>query len=110
MQDKYDDLTSLVSSFGGRVRGRAAEKYEAGKQKVVDTAKDIDTRVHKNRGLMSRAPRWRAAAWRHSEQVTKGLDKVNTLVQMLIDWLKRTYLEPLIRSLKAQAADVYLEA
>jgi hypothetical protein len=34
---------------------------------------------------------------------------VNTLVQMLIDWLKRTYLEPVIRSLKAQAADAYLE-
>jgi hypothetical protein len=34
---------------------------------------------------------------------------VNTLVQLLIDWLKRTYLEPLIRSLKAQAADIYLE-
>ena len=34
---------------------------------------------------------------------------MNTLVQMLIDWLKRTYLEPVIRSLKAQAADVYLE-
>jgi ElaB/YqjD/DUF883 family membrane-anchored ribosome-binding protein len=48
MQDKYDDLTSLVSSFGGRVKNRATEKYEAGKQKVVDTAKDIDTRVHRN--------------------------------------------------------------
>lgn len=48
MLDKYDDLTSLVGSFGGRVRDRAAEKYEAGKQKVVDTAKDIDTRVHRN--------------------------------------------------------------
>jgi len=34
---------------------------------------------------------------------------VNTLVQMLIDWLKKTYLEPVIRSLKAQAADIYLE-
>lgn len=35
---------------------------------------------------------------------------MNTLVQMLIDWLKNTYLEPVIRSLKAQAAVVYLEA
>ncbi len=34
---------------------------------------------------------------------------MNTLVQMLIDWLKRTYLEPVIRSLKAQAAETYLE-
>ena len=34
---------------------------------------------------------------------------MNTLVQMLIDWLKKTYLEPVIRSLKAQAADIYLE-
>ncbi len=29
---------------------------------------------------------------------------------MLIDWLKNTYLEPVIRSLKAQAAVVYIEA
>lgn len=34
---------------------------------------------------------------------------MNTLVQMLIDWLKRSYLEPLVRSVKAQAAVVYLE-
>ncbi len=46
--DKYDDLTAVVSAFGGRVKDRAAEKYEAGKQKVVDTAKDVDTHVHKN--------------------------------------------------------------
>jgi hypothetical protein len=35
---------------------------------------------------------------------------VNTLLQMLVDWLKREYLEPVIRSLKAQAASAYLEA
>jgi hypothetical protein len=29
---------------------------------------------------------------------------------MLIDWLKRTYLEPVIRSLKTQAAAAYIEA
>jgi hypothetical protein len=34
---------------------------------------------------------------------------VNTLVQMLIDWLRRTYLDPLLRVVKAQLAVVYLE-
>jgi len=48
VQNKYGDLTAVVSALGGRVKDRAAEKYEAGKQKVVDTAKDIDTRVHRN--------------------------------------------------------------
>lgn len=35
---------------------------------------------------------------------------MSIFVQVLIDWLKKTYLEPLIRTLKAQAAVVYLEA
>ena len=35
---------------------------------------------------------------------------MNTISQMLIDWLKKTYLAPLTRMLKAQAAVVYLEA
>lgn len=35
---------------------------------------------------------------------------MNIFVQVLTDWLKKTYLEPLIRMLKAQAAVVYLEA
>ena len=35
---------------------------------------------------------------------------MNILSQILIDWLKKTYLAPLIRMLKAQAAVVYLEA
>jgi ElaB/YqjD/DUF883 family membrane-anchored ribosome-binding protein len=48
LQNKYDDLTTLVGELGGRMKSRAAEKYEAGKQKAVDTAKDIDTRVHRN--------------------------------------------------------------
>jgi hypothetical protein len=34
---------------------------------------------------------------------------VNTLVQMLIEWLKKAYLDPVILTLKAQAAHVYLE-
>jgi len=35
---------------------------------------------------------------------------VNTLVELLIDWLRKTYLDPLMRVFKAQAAVVYLEA
>ena len=45
---KYDDLTAVVGALGGRVKERAAERYEAGKQRVVGAAKDIDTRVHNN--------------------------------------------------------------
>jgi hypothetical protein len=35
---------------------------------------------------------------------------VNIFVQAIIDWLRETYLQPLIRMVKAQAAVVYLEA
>ena len=48
LQDKYNDLTALVGELGGRVRTRATEKYEAGKQKVFDAAQDVDKRVHRN--------------------------------------------------------------
>ncbi len=48
IQNKYGNLTSLVGSVGSQVKDRAAEKFEAGKQKVADAAKDIDTRVHRN--------------------------------------------------------------
>jgi ElaB/YqjD/DUF883 family membrane-anchored ribosome-binding protein len=48
VQNKYEDLTAVVSALGGRVKERAAARYLAGKEKVVDAAKDIDTRVHKN--------------------------------------------------------------
>ena len=46
MEDKYTDLSSLVSAFTHKVKSTAAEKYEAGKQKVVDVATDIDKSVH----------------------------------------------------------------
>ena len=37
-----------MGALGNEVRSRAAEKYEAGREKVVDTAGDIDKRVHRN--------------------------------------------------------------
>jgi ElaB/YqjD/DUF883 family membrane-anchored ribosome-binding protein len=48
MQDKYTDLSSVVSAFTHQMKERATEKYEAGKQKVVDVATDIDYSVHKH--------------------------------------------------------------
>jgi len=48
MHDKYNDLKSLVGTLGGQVRTRAAERFEVGKQKVVDVASDIDESVHRN--------------------------------------------------------------
>lgn len=48
MKNKYADLSSVVSTFTDQMKSRAAEKFEAGKQKVVDVATDIDKSVHKN--------------------------------------------------------------
>jgi ElaB/YqjD/DUF883 family membrane-anchored ribosome-binding protein len=48
VQNKYEDLTAVVSALGGRVKEGAAARYQAGKEKVVDAAKDIDTHVHNN--------------------------------------------------------------
>jgi len=48
MEDKYTDLSSVVSAFTRQMKDRASEKYEAGKQKVVDVATDIDHSVHKH--------------------------------------------------------------
>jgi ElaB/YqjD/DUF883 family membrane-anchored ribosome-binding protein len=48
MQNKYADFTSLVGAICDRVKSRAADKYETGKQKVVDVAQDVDQRVHRN--------------------------------------------------------------
>jgi len=48
MESKYTDLSSVVSAFTDQVKSRASEKFEAGKQKVVDVATDIDKSVHKN--------------------------------------------------------------
>jgi len=48
MENKYADLSSVVSSFTDQMKSRATEKFEAGKQKVIDVATDIDKSVHKN--------------------------------------------------------------
>ena len=48
VKDKYADFTSLMKTLGGEVKSRAVERVEAGKQKVVDAAEDIDKRVHHN--------------------------------------------------------------
>jgi ElaB/YqjD/DUF883 family membrane-anchored ribosome-binding protein len=48
MESKYTDLSSVVSAFTDQMKNRATEKFEAGKQKVVDVATDINGSVHKN--------------------------------------------------------------
>jgi ElaB/YqjD/DUF883 family membrane-anchored ribosome-binding protein len=48
MENKYTDLSSVVSAFTDQMRIRATEKFEAGKQKVVEVATGIDKSVHKN--------------------------------------------------------------
>ena len=48
MESKYTDLSSVVSAFTERMKSQATEKFEAGKQKVIDVATDIDKSVHKN--------------------------------------------------------------
>ena len=48
MENKYTDLTSLMAAFSDQVKSRATDKYEAGRQKVVDVAGDIDGSVHRN--------------------------------------------------------------
>jgi ElaB/YqjD/DUF883 family membrane-anchored ribosome-binding protein len=48
VKGKYTDFTSLVGALSNEAKSRATEKYEAGKQKVVDVAKDVDQSVHHN--------------------------------------------------------------
>ena len=48
MVDKYTDLSSVFGSFTDQMKQRASSTYEAGKQKVVDVATDIDKSVHRN--------------------------------------------------------------
>jgi ElaB/YqjD/DUF883 family membrane-anchored ribosome-binding protein len=48
MADKYTDLSSVFGSFTDQMKQRAASTYEAGRQKVVDVATDIDKSVHRN--------------------------------------------------------------
>ena len=48
VKGKYTDFTSLVGALSNEAKSRATEKYEAGKQKVVDVANDVDQSVHRN--------------------------------------------------------------
>jgi ElaB/YqjD/DUF883 family membrane-anchored ribosome-binding protein len=48
VRNKYTDFTELMGALGGQVKSRAAARFEAGKQKVVDVAGDIDESVHRN--------------------------------------------------------------
>lgn len=48
MENKYTDLSSVVRAFTEQMKHRATEGYEAGKQKVVDVATDINKSVHNN--------------------------------------------------------------
>jgi ElaB/YqjD/DUF883 family membrane-anchored ribosome-binding protein len=48
MENKYADLSSVVCAFTDQMKDRATGTYEAGKQKVVDVATDIDHSVHKH--------------------------------------------------------------
>lgn len=48
VRDKYADFKSLVSALGAEAKSRAVDKVEAGKQKAVDVAKDVDESVHRN--------------------------------------------------------------
>ncbi len=48
VRNKYTDFTSLVSALSNEAKSRASEKFEAGKQEIVDVAGDIDQRVRRN--------------------------------------------------------------
>jgi ElaB/YqjD/DUF883 family membrane-anchored ribosome-binding protein len=48
MENKYTDLSSVVSAFAGEMGSRANEQYQAGKQKVVDVATNVNKCVHNN--------------------------------------------------------------
>jgi len=48
VRNKYTDFTSLVSALSDQAKSRAAEKYDAEKQKIIDVAGDIDQRAHRN--------------------------------------------------------------
>jgi ElaB/YqjD/DUF883 family membrane-anchored ribosome-binding protein len=48
MENKYTDLSSVFSAFTDQMKDRATVQFEAGKQKMVDVATDIDKSVHKN--------------------------------------------------------------
>jgi ElaB/YqjD/DUF883 family membrane-anchored ribosome-binding protein len=48
MEDKYTDLSSVVSAFTQKMRDQATDKFQAGKQKVVEVAGNVDRNVHQN--------------------------------------------------------------
>lgn len=48
MTDKYSNLNSMIGSITHQLKYRAAEKFEAGRQKAVDAAVGINRNVHNN--------------------------------------------------------------
>lgn len=48
IENKYTDLTSVMGVIGDQVKSRAAERFEAGRQKVTDAAGELDRSVHRN--------------------------------------------------------------
>lgn len=48
IESKYTDLASVVGQFATQIKHRATDTYEAGRQKVVGAATDIDTSVHRS--------------------------------------------------------------
>ena len=48
MESKYTDLSSVMSVFTEQMKDRVSDTYQAGKQKVVDVATDIDQSAHKH--------------------------------------------------------------
>ena len=48
LANKYTDLSTVLGSITDQMKQRVASTYDAGKQKVVDVATDIDKSVHRN--------------------------------------------------------------
>ena len=48
MENKYTDLSAVVTEFSERMNNGMSKKIETGKQKVAEVANDIDKSVHKN--------------------------------------------------------------
>jgi ElaB/YqjD/DUF883 family membrane-anchored ribosome-binding protein len=48
IENKYTDLSAVVNTFTDQMKCRAAEKFEAGRRKVVYVATDINSCIHGN--------------------------------------------------------------
>jgi ElaB/YqjD/DUF883 family membrane-anchored ribosome-binding protein len=46
IENKYTDLASVVGTLADQMKNRTTKKFEAGKEKVVEVATDIDDAVH----------------------------------------------------------------